>query len=208
MKPEDKETLQDYIQRTKAEVRSVVEQHQAEEYALSTYWLDDAYADVFQFNDIAGNTEKVSVADLYKQYCLIQEECIELQDEIETYSDVTYSSVPIAAKAINKENLLGETIDMFVVLSGFMSKLQSLGFDVSKALQKTNASNLSKFPSIDRQVITDTYQKYADKGIEVEVQYKGDKMIFKNKATGKVLKPSSFVPKDLSDCVEGVILKD
>lgn len=208
MKPEDKETLQDYINRTK--VQSVAEQHHAEEYAPYTYWLDDAYADVFQFNDIAGNTGKVSVNDLYNQFKLIREEYIELRDEIQTVVSTVYEGigVPIAADCINKENLLGETIDMFVVLAGFMSKLQSLGFDVSKALQKTNESNLSKFPSIDHQVITDTYQKYTDKGVDVEVQYKDDKMIFKNKTTGKVLKPSSFVAKDLSDCVEGVILKD
>jgi hypothetical protein len=99
--------------------------------------------------------------------------------------------------------VLDAAVDIAVVLSGLISKLTSLGFDVSEAMEATAVNNLSKFPYsvIGTQLIEPTKEKYKEKGITVDTEIKDGRFIFKNILTGKVLKPSNYVDNDLSKYV-------
>lgn len=157
------------------------------------YWLDDLYMDTALFNDIAGNTTKVTLRDLKNQAALIVEETNEMVQAIDDNNPV---------------EVLDAAVDIAVVLSGLISKLASLGFNVSEAMEATAVNNLSKFPAsiVGLSLVEATAAKYADKGVAVETEVKDGRMIFKNALTGKVLKPSNYVDNNLSKYVpEGFV---
>lgn len=155
--------------------------------AYNNYWLDDLYLDTAVFNDIAGNTDKLTLQDFKNQAALITEEARELVEALDANDPV---------------EVLDAAVDIAVVLSGLISKLVSLGFDVSEAMEATAENNLSKFPStIMSHLIDDTRVKYELKGVTTDLTVKDGRYIFKNILTGKVLKPSNYVDNDLSKFV-------
>lgn len=150
------------------------------------YNLADLYEDTYVFNDLAGNTQKVSFADMKNQHKLILEEIGEITEAFDENDPV---------------ELLDGVVDSFVVLSGLASKLESLGFDVSKALAQTAENNLSKFPQSEK-VAMDTVDMYDAKGIKTMATFNQlyNAWVITDE-NGKVRKPTTFVDNDLSNCV-------
>lgn len=151
---------------------------------MQKYFLDECYEDVYLFNDIAGNTSRTSLQDLKNQFALIKEETEELQ---------------VALDEQDKVEILDAVCDLYVVLNGFTSKLIALGYDVSGALKETCQNNLSKFPEFSDDVLKETIDKYQKKDIYLDVAVREDnRVVFRNAATGKIVKPSNYVSNDLS----------
>lgn len=154
------------------------------------YWLEASYNDVFVFNDLAGNTNKLSLTDIKNQTRLILEEAQEIMDGVNNNDPV---------------EVLDGVSDLYVVLNGLTSKLVSLGFDVSTALKQTNENNLSKFPSSEV-IAKDTVAMYKAQNVETtySINHSHGRYVIKD-ANGKVRKPIGFVSNDLSNCLpEGV----
>lgn len=151
------------------------------------YWLEEAYNDNFVFNDLAGNTSKLTLKDIDNQTKLILEEANELKD---------------AVAANDPVEVLDAVIDLYVVLDGLTSKLVSLGFDVSTALKQTIQNNLSKFPS-DEYIAIESQSAYdLHDNIKVDINYNDShqRWVIKDQ-NGKVRKPVGFVGNDLSNCL-------
>ncbi len=146
------------------------------------------------FNYIAGKHNQVSLNDIARQQQLIEEEVIEGSDAV-VDNDVV--------------EVLDACMDVLVTTFGLLQKLEYLGVDVSKAMQKTADNNLSKYCKTEQEAF-DTSDMYLAKGISTHIKYNSefDVFVIKNSDTGKILKPINFVPNDLSDCVpQELILK-
>lgn len=150
------------------------------------YWLEEAYNDNFVFNDLAGNTNKLSLKDIDNQTKLIEEETKELREAVNSNDPV---------------EVLDAVVDLYVVLDGLTSKLVALGFDVSTALKQTIENNLSKFPTTENTVKA-TVDAYAADDIQTTVSFNESHQRFAIKdQNGKIRKPVGFVSNDLSNCV-------
>jgi len=136
--------------------------------------------------EIAGQDIEFTPKDRKRQLGYIQSEVAELQD------------------ALDIEDLVEELdgcIDILVTVFGYIDKLQSLGANVSKAMQKTADNNFSKFPtSLDEVEQTQKFYKEV-KNKETVFGYNPDyKRYVVRDMNGKYLKCKSFVENDLSDC--------
>lgn len=151
-----------------------------------TYWIDNLYNDTFTFNDLAGNTTRLSLRDIKSQTKLIIEETNELNDAVEANDPV---------------KVLDGVTDILVVVSGLASKLLALGFDVSTAFEQTAKNNLSKFPRSEKTAIS-TVDAFKQQGIETTAEYNAshDRWVIRDE-NGKVRKPIGFVSNDLSNCI-------
>lgn len=157
--------------------------------------IQEAYKNVKLFNEIGGSANNISLEALALQMDLIQEEYLELVEAFDNRDDVEY---------------LDAVCDLFVVLSGLMQKLEYAGFDVSGALKKVNENNLQKFPSGDDAI----HYIPLSKGIAHKFKLDAESVrppntikeynsqynvyVFKDKDTGKIKKPTNFVPVNLS----------
>ncbi len=150
------------------------------------YWMDDSYRDNAMFNEIAGNHVKLSLKDLFNQEKLIAEEAKELKEALDENNPV---------------EVLDAIIDLYVVLDGFATKLEAVGFDISTGLKQTIENNMSKFPD-SKEVADKTVEYYSQQGITTFTEYneKYDRWIIKD-TNGKIRKPYGFVSNDLSNCV-------
>jgi hypothetical protein len=154
---------------------------------MTKYMLDDLYNDTFIFNDLAGNTSKLSLNDVKNQLLLIQEEVAEIAHAVDTNNPI---------------ELLDGVVDTYYVLNGLTSKLIALGFDVSTALKQTAENNLSKFPS-DEYIAIESQSAYdLHDNIKVDINYNDShqRWVIKDQ-NGKVRKPVGFVGNDLSNCL-------
>jgi len=156
---------------------------------VSRYWLNELYEDSCEFNEIAGNDKKLQLADFKLQADLIVEETYELIDGLANDSAV---------------EVLDAAVDIAVVLSGLLQKLEALGFNVSTAMRDTAQNNLSKYPYVsnyeeDETLLLNTASKYAEKGISVVRNVQDNRQVFRNESTGKILKPANYVDNDLSE---------
>lgn len=160
---------------------------------MSKYWLEQAYNDTFKFNDLAGNTNRLSLADIRSQAKLILEEIMELIDKGVDNND------PV--------ELLDGVVDGYVTLDGMTSKLISLGFDVSKGLKQTTENNMSKFPTSEETAIA-TVEYYRTQGIKTTATFNAShgRWVIRDE-NGKIRKPVGFVSNDLSNCVPDVFRK-
>lgn len=148
--------------------------------------MNESYRDNAMFNEIAGNDVRLSLNDLFNQERLIAEEAKELKDAL-------IDNDPV--------EVLDAIVDLYVVIDGFATKLEALGFDISTALKQTIENNMSKFPA-DQQIVEDTIDAFDKQGIKTtgEFNTKFNRWVIKDQH-GKIRKPIGFVPNDLSNCV-------
>lgn len=149
----------------------------------------------FVFNNIAGNLDRECTKELLlNQIKLIEEEVQEIREAIEQKEDV---------------ELLDGILDTQTVLYGLMQIVHKAKPSM-KFLEASEAlvyNNLSKFPDANDpeiiQIIRDTTEKYRKQYIEIDlhVNQQYNKVVFKNKETGKVLKPSNYSKLDLKQYV-------
>lgn len=90
-----------------------------------------AYSEVKKFNEIAGQLDVVTEESIALQLDLIQEEYLETVEAFDGKNNV---------------ELLDGAIDMFVVVSGLLQKLEASGYNVAEAMKRVTDNNLSKFP--------------------------------------------------------------
>lgn len=130
--------------------------------------------------------------------------------KIKLYLNLLKEEVQEGLDALEAEDvteILDAAIDVQVVNDGLLSILQVSGADVDYASYKTAKNNLTKFPLVAQSSDTireDTVAMYAEQGIEVDTNVVGEeaeaRYVFKNKQTGKILKPYGFERNSLSDC--------
>jgi hypothetical protein len=178
----------------------------------TSYCPDDFMQDNILFNYLAGTysalrdsaespINKEATLQKLKLYLnLLKEEVQEGLDAFEA-GDIT--------------EILDAAIDVAVVNDGLMSILAVAGADIDKACYLTAKNNLSKYPLIAQSsdtIVEDTIALYAEKGIQVDSNVVGDgeeaRLVFKNKETGKILKPYGFEANDLSEGVAEDDLKN
>lgn len=149
--------------------------------------LKELYFDTNTFNMIAGNDQKITDQDFEDQFKVVVEEMKEFQ-EGHTNRDLV-------------ETIDG-IVDNFVVLFGYMQKMQNrYGIDFAKAMDLIAENNLSKYPT-EEQVAIDTVQMYKDQGLETYYTFYPESLcyVIRDSKTNKIKKPIGFKPVDLSDC--------
>ena len=140
----------------------------------------ERYNEIMIFNTIGGQLDKISIDSVTLQMDLIQEEYLELVEAFDNRDDIEY---------------LDATCDLFVTVAGLMQKLEAAGFDVAGALAKVNANNLSKFPDYD---VRGSHLLYQPNNTAINVNEQYSVVVYKDVETGKIKKPTNFVPVDLS----------
>jgi len=149
--------------------------------------LEGLYFATNGFNMIAGNDNKISDQDFEDQFKVVVEEMKEFQD------------------GHNNKDLVETTdgiIDSFVVLFGYMQKMQNrYGIDFAKAMDLIAENNLSKYPT-EEQVAIDTVKMYQEKGLETYYTYNAESAcyVIRDSKTNKIKKPVGFKSVDLSVC--------
>lgn len=140
--------------------------------------VKDAYTSIAMCNEIAGNLVNVTDESIDNQITLIFEELTETIDGFE---------------AGNNVEVLDGAIDMFVVVSGLMQKLEAKGYKVAEALQRVTENNLTKFPPLGSLFSYDPEYKlvYSEKHKRTAIM----------DANGKYRKPHQYVPVSLGDLV-------
>ena len=150
------------------------------------YSFQDFASDCYLFNELAGKDTKCSFTDMYQQSMLVHEEVLEIIDGI---------------RHNNTEEVLDGAIDVLVVTLGLLQKLEELGVDVSKAMQKTAINNFSKFPT-DQVIAVSSVDALKEKGVDCSFEYnEGYEVYVIKDANDKVRKPLDFVSNDLLDCI-------
>jgi hypothetical protein len=147
----------------------------------------------YKFNIIAGKQSVKSKQDIKNQIALIREEVQELVDDFGSNNPV---------------KTLDGVIDILVTTLGLAQQLESLGFDVDKAMLETADNNLTKYtPNAVEAALTQDY--YERKGIVTEVMYDttNEVWVIKNAKTSKVLKPTNFQSNDLVSCVPDLFIE-
>jgi len=173
--------------------------------------IQEAYKNVFLFNSIAGNMDNVTPESIDNQMSFIFEELTEGIDAVErgltprcewtTFDDENLDEYDPEVE------LLDSACDLFVTVAGLMQKLEVCGFDVAGALKKVNENNLQKFPNIDTAgyfvegVLSKEYlvfeQSLQPEGTYPSLNKQYSVVVFKDKETGKIRKPTNFVPVNL-----------
>ncbi len=141
--------------------------------------IQEAYKNVKLFNQIASNLDNVTPDSIDNQLSFIWEEMCEAIDALEAKDEV---------------EILDATCDVFVTVAGLMQKLEACGFDVAGALKKVNENNLAKYVPYDVRLPIDFYAPANTFPIIDDVH---NVIIFKDKETSKIRKPTNFVPVNL-----------
>jgi hypothetical protein len=140
--------------------------------------MGQSYLAVKMFNDISSNLDGNMIEKIDQQLSFIFEELTEAISGLENR---------------DAKELLDGAVDTWVTVAGLLQKLEAAGFDVEKAMRKVDENNLSKFPKLGEAF------GYED-GFTVSLNKKYQRSVIKDK-NGKVRKPVTFIPVDLSDCV-------
>lgn len=143
-----------------------------------------AYGSVFKFNEIAGQLNDPDKDSIALQLDLIQEEYLE---GVEAFDNE------------DRVELLDAAVDMWVVVSGLLQKLEAMGYNVEEALQRVTDNNLTKFPSTANNAMNSWNADY-----EPTFNKKHQVLVLKDK-NGKVRKPDGYKSVDLSDLVPVVV---
>jgi hypothetical protein len=178
----------------------------------TSYCPDDFMQDNLLFNYLAGTYSALRDAEdspIHKQAVL---------QKIKLYLNLLKEEVQEGLDAFEAGNItevLDAAIDVAVVNEGLMSILAVAGADIDKASYLTAKNNLSKYPLVAQSsdtILEDTIAMYTEKGIQIDSNVVGEgeeaRYVFKNKDTGKILKPYGFEANDLSDCVAEDDLKN
>ena len=150
---------------------------------------------VFQFNDISKQFDKEPTSAVDLQIDLIFEELTE------TISAMDAGTSELRNKDLKEceVELLDGAVDVFVVVSGLLQKLQHYGFNVEEALQRVAQNNMSKFPSTVPAVEMNWYEK---QGWVADWNEKYSRFVIRDN-NGKTRKCIDFVPVVLDDLVPG-----
>ena len=156
--------------------------------------LDNFAANVWNFNEIAGNNLDTSLASFEaQQKCLVEE--------------VQEISEGIANKDV--EEILDGVVDTLYVAIGMLHKLKEMGINVEEAMKRIGENNLSKYPEYSDYVIDSTIALYDKKGVKINYSVTQSPLddfkvvVFKDE-NFKVKKPYGFESVTLSDLVVGV----
>lgn len=150
------------------------------------YSFEDFASDCYLFNELAGKDKQASYRDIYQQGQLVHEEVCEILDGVQHN---------------NPEEVLDGCIDVLVVTLGLLQKLENLGVDTSKAMQKTALNNFSKFPT-DRVIAVSSVDFLKEQGVDCKFEYNEEYQVYVIKdANDKVRKPLDFVSNYLLDCI-------
>lgn len=141
-------------------------------------YIQESFYNIYQFNDLANNFEKVDKASLENQ-------CIFIKEELNETLQAIVSN--------DKVETLDGACDLWVTVVGLLQKLESLGYNVKEAMQRVDENNLTKFPKTLQGLTfssnftsykNDKYQRYVTKDYY-----------------GKVRKYDNFPKVDLLDLV-------
>lgn len=159
---------------------------------LTDYCIIDLECDTAEFNDIAGNSKKLTKQDYKAQYKVLLEEVHEIEEALDTDNIV---------------ELVDGVIDTLIVTLGFVQKLENQGINMSKAMELIAENNLSKF-TMNPYVADLSVMEYKEKGIEVVSEFNKEHCVYVLRDTnGKIRKPNNFKSVVISDCIpEGVKL--
>ncbi len=151
------------------------------------YNLEDFQEDIYSFNRVAGNAEKVTQKDFVAQMKCLKEEVQELNDEIQAWNDPA--------------NLVKETLDVLYVAVGILQKLDTLGIDTSFAMQEIAENNLEKFPKrLD--VAISSVIALEEQGHQVKHEYNAEYDCYTLRdSNGKVRKPLTYHSVDIHNCI-------
>jgi len=150
-------------------------------------YIEDSYCSVRRFNNIAQNLENVDHESVHKQLQFIKEELDETFD---------------AYHFENEVELLDGAVDLWVTVAGLLQKLEASGFNVAEAMHRVDVNNLSKFPSYDLSKGVEGIAVHQPPESQPYLMTAYDVIVFKN-ANGKIMKPTTFKPVDLSDMAIG-----
>lgn len=137
-----------------------------------------AYASVREFNDIAGNLTNVTDEGVDNQITLIWEE---------------FEETLTAQESGDKVGVLDGAIDLFVVVSGLLQKLEAQGYEVAAGLLRVTENNMTKFPPLGSVFSYDPAFK-----LRYNEKYKRTAILDSN---GKIRKPDGYVSVHLDDLV-------
>ena len=146
--------------------------------------MQEIYQSVKDFNEIAGTLDDVDKESIALQLDLMQEEYIETVDAFDEDSPI---------------ELLDGACDMLVVAMGLLAKLEAQGYDVTNAISKVADNNMSKFLANSPVAPENSKDHY-----NFTFNEKHKVWVLKN-AVGKIMKPASYAPVDLSACVPGAV---
>ena len=157
--------------------------------------IASTFDSVFQFNDISKQFDKEPTSAVDLQIDLIFEELTE------TISAMDAGLSDLRDKDLKEceVELLDGAVDVFVVVSGLLQKLQHYGFNVEEALQRVAQNNMSKFPSVIPAVEMNWYEK---QGWVTDWNEKYSRFVICD-YNGKTRKCIDFVPVVLDDLVPG-----
>jgi NTP pyrophosphatase (non-canonical NTP hydrolase) len=150
------------------------------------YNMQDYMEDIYNFNELSGQADKLDKVNIENQIKLIEEEVKELRDAF-TENDAV--------------EVVDAVADILFVVIGLQQKLELLGCDMSLAYSIVAANNESKFPDNPQEAEL-TLDHYKEKGIECKVEFnnKYGRFIIKDE-NNKVRKPIYFKPCNLTDTV-------
>ena len=172
------------------------------DYNVAAMLVDD-------WNEKGGNkTEGFTFLDLYNQARLVKEEAIETYDATKTLKDIESGVLTLENLETLKEEgydplveILDGAMDSVVVLFRFISLLEIMGYDTSKAWTRVMDSLDSKImENLTQEELTYAKENYGDFHT-VTTEMLGKKYHTIRDANNKIKKPKQFVPVDLSDLV-------
>lgn len=147
--------------------------------------IERSYLRIYEFNEIAGNTNSVDEYSVDNQLSYIYEELAETISAFEKQDSV---------------ELLDGAVDIFVTSVGLLQKLEAAGFKVAEAMNRVDLNNLEKFPKN-----TDNIQYDASYVKTFNSKY--GRYVLRD-GGGKVRKYTNFPKVDLKDCVPEGFFKE
>lgn len=146
--------------------------------------LEAAYKSVYDFNNIAGNYDNVTVESVNNQLSFIFSELEETITGFENNDAV---------------ELLDGCCDLYVTVSGLMQKLACAGFDVNEAIKRVNANNMSKYVKVGDPL-------HYEEGHTATRNDEYNVYVIKD-ANSKIRKPLTFKAVNLTDLVPAGFFK-
>lgn len=133
---------------------------------------------IYDFNDIAENFDNVDEFSIDNQISFI-------------FSELTETITAFEAK--DAVELLDGACDVFVTAVGLLQKLEAAGFNVSEAIKRVNANNMSKY-------IPDGVGRQFNSEFTARLNPKHNVWVIRDNMR-KIRKPETFKPVSLQDLV-------
>lgn len=135
-----------------------------------------AWASIYDFNDIAENYNNVDEFSIDNQISFI-------------FSELTETITAFEAK--DAVEVLDGACDVLVTTVGLLQKLEAAGFNVSEAIKRVNANNMSKY-------IPDGQSRQFDSEFTARLNPKHNVWVIRDNSR-KIRKPNNFMPVSLTD---------